>query len=153
MLSLDHKIPPPIVAFASAVLAWAISQLTPALDLDGHFKNAFAAFFVLLGVALVLWALVAFRAARTTVNPLAPSRSNVVVRIGPYRFTRNPMYLGMALLLVAWCIFLGNALALVSVILFNMYITKFQIAPEERALLAKFGVPYAAYLADVRRWL
>lgn len=63
------------------------------------------------------------------------------------------MYLGMALLLLAWSVFLGNPLAGLSVLLFVGYITRFQIAPEERVLLAKFGDPYAAYLSDVRRWL
>ncbi|SMB27567.1 conserved protein of unknown function [Sterolibacterium denitrificans] len=91
--------------------------------------------------------------ARTTVNPLAPGRSNSVVRTGPYRFTRNPMYLGMALLLLAWCIHLRNPLAPLSILAFFVYIIRFQIIPEERALLAKFGDAYAAYLSDVRRWL
>ena len=153
MSALDHRIPPPIVGLACAAFAWLVSRLAPSFNLEWPLQGAAAALLALLGVGLDLWALAAFRSARTTVSPLAPSRSSTIVRAGPYRFSRNPMYLGMALLLFAWSVFLGNPLAGLSVLLFVGYITRFQIAPEERVLLAKFGDPYAAYLSDVRRWL
>ncbi|MPN42673.1 hypothetical protein SDC9_190230 [bioreactor metagenome] len=63
------------------------------------------------------------------------------------------MYLGMLVLLLAWCVWLGNVAALLGPVLFVAYITRFQIIPEERILLAKFGEPYAQYLRRVRRWL
>lgn len=153
MSVLDHKIPPPIIGLSCAALAWAVSWLTPRFDFDWPLQAAAAGVLALLGAGLDLWALFAFRSARTTVNPLAPGRSSAVVLAGPYRFSRNPMYLGMALLLLAWCVFLGNPLTAVSVVLFCAYITRFQILPEERALLAKFGAPYASYLSEVRRWI
>lgn len=130
-----------------------MSWLAPSFNFSWLLQCASAAFVALLGAGVDLWALAAFRSARTTVNPLAPGRSTAVVRSGPFRFSRNPMYVGMALLLLAWCVFLGNPLTVVVVVAFIGYITRFQIVPEERALLAKFGETYAAYLADVRRWL
>ncbi|WP_154716917.1 methyltransferase family protein [Sterolibacterium denitrificans] len=150
---LDHKIPPPVVGLACAALAWFLASHTPQLTLEWHFRYVLVVLVAALGVGIDLWGLIAFRMARTTVNPLAPGRSNSVVRTGPYRFTRNPMYLGMALLLLAWCIHLRNPLAPLSILAFFVYIIRFQIIPEERALLAKFGDAYAAYLSDVRRWL
>ena len=150
---LEHKIPPPVVGLSCAALAWAVARYTPGFGFEWTLQPVVVALLVVLGAGVDLWALLAFRSARTTVNPLAPGRSSVVVTSGIYRLSRNPMYLGMALLLMAWCVFLGNPLALLSVVLFWGYITRFQILPEERALLAKFGAPYARYLSEVRRWI
>lgn len=72
---------------------------------------------------------------------------------GPYRFTRNPMYLGMVLILLAWCLWLGNAAALLALAAFVGYITRFQIVPEERALAGRFGAAYEDYRRRVRRWV
>jgi protein-S-isoprenylcysteine O-methyltransferase Ste14 len=94
-----------------------------------------------------------FRVARTTVNPLQPGQATSMVTSGIYRFTRNPMYLGMMLLLVAWSAWLGNALALLLAALFVLYIGRFQIAPEERMLSRLFGPDFDAYRGQVRRWL
>lgn len=153
-MNLEHKIPPPVVGLTCAALAWALAAWAPALAwpaLPG--RTALAGVLALAGVALDVWGLWTFRRQRTTVNPLAPQRASAVVRTGPYRFTRNPMYLGMALLLLAWCAWLAHPLALVAVGLFIGFITRFQIQPEERALREKFGAPYGAYLTQVRRWI
>jgi protein-S-isoprenylcysteine O-methyltransferase Ste14 len=93
-----------------------------------------------------------FRRAKTTVNPTTPAAASALVRTGVFRFTRNPMYLGLLLCLVAWAIFLSSVLALLSAPLFVVYMNRFQIAPEERALAALFGDSFAAYKRDVRRW-
>ena len=114
---------------------------------------AIAALFVLAALVLEVSGLLAFRRAKTTVNPLSPEKSTTIVRSGPYRFTRNPMYLGIALLLSAFCLYLANPVSLAAVVVFVAYITRFQILPEERLLLAKFGEAYAQYARSVRRWL
>ena len=152
-MNLEHKIPPPLVALACAGLAWALAAGWPAWPLPQALRLPLAAAGALLGLALDAWSLWNFRRQRTTVNPLAPERARSVVQSGPYRFTRNPMYLGMALLQLGWCFWLGQPLALLAPALFVAYITRFQIQPEERALRAKFGAPYEAYLRRVRRWL
>ena len=108
---------------------------------------------VALGGAADLAGLLAFRRHRTTVNPLAPQNSSTVVQDGIYRYSRNPMYLGMALLLTAWAVWLAQPACLLVLPLFVAYITRFQILPEERILLARFGAPYQDYLRRVRRWL
>jgi protein-S-isoprenylcysteine O-methyltransferase Ste14 len=94
-----------------------------------------------------------FLRARTTINPLKPGNASALVAGGIYRFTRNPMNLGLATLLLAWTIYLGNIAALAGVLLFILYMNRFQIAPEERALQARFGAEFDAYCARVRRWI
>ena len=155
MLNLEHKIPPPVVGLACAGLAWVLAGAAPALALQwpARLALAVAVLMALAGLALELWGLWAFRRHRTTPNPLAPERARTVVQSGPYRFTRNPMYVGVALQLLAWCVYLGNPLALLALAVFVAYITRFQILPEERALAQNFGAPYAQYLRRVRRWL
>ena len=98
-------------------------------------------------------ALLAFRRARTTVNPLRPERASTLVTTGVYRITRNPMYVGLMLALLAWSVFLASPLSLVGPVVFIAYINRFQIRPEEAVLTAKFGPVYEQYKSTVRRWL
>ena len=153
MHPLDHKIPPPVIAIVCGLMAWLISHFTPGFQYDLPARLPVVAVLVLIGLALDLSGLLAFRKAKTTFNPLAPQRSKVIVQSGFYRFTRNPMYLGMVFQLLAFCVFLANPFAVVGVVAFAAYITRFQIIPEERHLLAKFGDSYAQYTRNVRRWL
>ena len=153
MLSLDHKIPPPLVAVACAALGYGAAHIAPEWSCLAQIRIPIAALLLLAGLALDVCGLVAFRRAKTTVNPLSPEKSASIVDAGPYAFTRNPMYLGMAIILLAFCVYLANPLSVVAVSIFVAYITRYQILPEERLLLKKFGEPYAQYKRSVRRWL
>jgi protein-S-isoprenylcysteine O-methyltransferase Ste14 len=108
---------------------------------------------VVLGGAVALAGVVAFRSKRTTVNPLTPGASSSIVSGGVYRVSRNPMYLGFFLVLAGWALYLSNAGAVLLLPAFLAYLTQYQIKPEERALLAKFGPEFAQYMARVRRWV
>lgn len=92
---------------------------------------------------------------RTTVRPDKDSmrKSTALVTAGIYQYTRNPVYLGMAIMLFAWMIFLENWASASGIIIFIVFITQFQIRPEEKALEALFGNEYAQYKKRVRRWL
>ena len=86
-------------------------------------------------------------------SPMAPSRASSIVATGLFAWSRNPMYLGMAVALLGLSAWFGTVLGYALVPLFCVYITEFQIKPEERALMASFGAEYEAYMAKVRRWV
>lgn len=153
MSSLDHKIPPPVIALLCAGFSWVVARYTPEFAYPFPGRLPVVAALVLAGFTLDLSGLVAFRRAKTTLNPLSPHKSTSIVTKFPYTFTRNPMYLGMALVLLGYCTYLANPCSVVGVVAFCAYITCFQIIPEERLLLGKFGDPYTRYKSKVRRWV
>jgi len=153
MPSLDHKIPPPVVGILVATATWGVSAIGPQFSIAPELRYAAVAVLAVAGVALDLLGLVAFRASRTTINPLKPERTSALVTRGVYRVTRNPMYVGMGLLLLAWAVYLSALLPFAGPAIFVVYITRFQIQPEERVLKGIFGVEYSTYTARVRRWL
>ena len=154
MSALELKIPPPLVAAAVAGGMYAAASLLPSvLPLPAGVRMGTALALAAAGACFDLGGLVAFRKAKTTVNPLTPTRSSAVVSTGVYRLTRNPMYLGLVLILLGLAVYLASPWALLGPLVFAAYITRFQIIPEERALAARFGAAYTAYCARVRRWL
>ena len=153
MTSLDHKIPPPVIMLLCAALAWVLARSAPGSVFVLPARTLIVALLVLAGISLAVAGIAAFRRANTTVDPRSPDQSTSIVRGGPFGFTRNPMYLGMVLMLLGVCAYLANPLALVAVVIFVAYITRFQIIPEERVLLEKFGEPFAQYMRSVRRWI
>jgi protein-S-isoprenylcysteine O-methyltransferase Ste14 len=152
MRALELRVPPPVVALAIAGAMWGVALISPLLEVPSVIRVALATTIALIGVGFDLAGLLSFWRARTTINPLRPQATSSVVCSGVYRVTRNPMYLGMLLLLVAWAIFLSSAWALAGPVAFVAYMNRFQIAPEERVLSARFGTDYSDYQARVRRW-
>ena len=153
MPSLEHKIPPPVIGALVAAAMWSVSALGPQFPIATGPKYAAVAILAVAGVAFDLLGLLAFRAFRTTVNPLKPERASAMVTSGVYRVSRNPMYVGMVLLLLAWAVNLSALLPFAGPPIFVLYITRFQIRSEERVLKGIFGEEYSAYAARVRRWL
>ena len=150
---LELRIPPVAVLIICGVAMWLLAKASASLTVVFPGRHIGAALLAALGLAVTLAGVVAFRRARTTVNPTTPEATSSIVRTGIYGWTRNPMYLGFLLLLCAWAMLLANALALVLLPAFVLYMTRYQIVPEERALLDRFGADYADYVASVRRWL
>lgn len=151
---MDNRIPPPLVATLFGLLAWFASQYLPGtLNLAVEWRIGLALVVLLAGVAICLAGVFSFRRADTTVNPLKPETASALVSSGVYRYTRNPMYLGFATILLAWSIFLAWPPALLGVLGFVIYMNLFQIAPEERALASLFGKEFTHYCSRVRRWL
>ena len=141
-----------MVAIAAALM-WGIAAVLPSLRVDVPRAGLIAAIFAALGILIAGAGLVAFHRARTTANPMRPEAATSLVTTGIYRWTRNPMYLGWLPVLAGWAVYLQHAGALLMVPLFMLYLTRFQIIPEERALAAKFGGQFDAYRQRVRRWL
>lgn len=136
-------------------IAWGIAYAWPTglMVLPSSLQLTLVASLAMLGLLFNLWPKLAFGRAGTTVNPLRPAASRALVTTGLHRLSRNPMYLGHALLLSAWACWLQHPAALVGVPLYMTYVTRYQIVPEERALADLFGEGYAAYRMRVRRWL
>ena len=151
--SLELKVPPVALVLISAALmclgAWSVPQLGS--PFPGY--RLIAGGLALLGALISIMGVVAFKRARTTVNPMKPEISSSLVVAGIYRVTRNPMYLGFLLILLGWTAYLSNALSVLVIPAFVLYMTVFQIRPEERALDSLFGPEFAAYKAQVRRWI
>lgn len=153
MNMLELKIPPLVLVILFALAMYAISLLAPAVTLHIPVRDIVAVTVALFGALIVLSGVVAFRSHHTTVNPLVPSDSSTIVHDGIYRLSRNPMYLGFLLILIAWGVWLSNIISVLLLPCFVIYMNTYQIRPEERALQAKFGKEFEQYMATVRRWL
>jgi protein-S-isoprenylcysteine O-methyltransferase Ste14 len=150
---LENRIPPPIVAAAFALAMRPMAALLPGLSARFSGQALVAGALVAAGLGVIALSIVRFSRARTTINPLNPEAASTLVTGGVLRFSRNPMYLGLALVLAGLAVWVGNASCVVPVAAFVAYITRFQIAPEERALRARFGAEFDAYAQRVRRWI
>jgi len=153
MHALELKIPPPVVAALIGAAMWLVSRSGPSIDLSPLIRTVGAGAIAASGGLLALTGKIAFGRARTTINPLRPENASSLVTSGVYRFTRNPMYLGLFLALLGWSVHLSSLFVFVGPVLLVLYLGRFQIAPEERVLAAKFGEAYLEYTSRVRRWL
>lgn len=150
---LDARVPPLIVAAAAALVMWLIARWVPnwALPFAMHVQVAMG--LAGIGIATVVIGVLQFHRVRTTLTPLNPGAASALVVSGIYRYTRNPMYLGIAIVLLSWAIYLSQPLSVLGVVAFVAYIHRFQILPEERALRALFPGAFEAYARVVRRWI
>lgn len=151
-MKLELRVPPPLVGLITAGSMWLAATVFSGLSLSIPGAPVWAVMLVLLGIGCDLSALFSFYRNRTSASPFNPDGTRMIVTSGIYRFSRNPMYLGMLLMLAGWAVFLGNPIALLGLPLFILYMNRFQIGPEERILQEKFGAPYRQYLQQVRRW-
>jgi protein-S-isoprenylcysteine O-methyltransferase Ste14 len=129
-----------------------LAEIGSVSSFDFELRLALASLLVLLGLGIMLTGVVQFSKAKTTIDPLNPEKAEQLVVDGVFSLSRNPMYLGMAIIAVAWTIYLANPWSILGVIAFVLFINRFQITPEERAMDSLFGVQYAQYKASVRRW-
>jgi len=153
MKMLETRVPPPVVAVIFAALMWGLARYAPVFHVQLPLKLFIVSLLVAMGVLCSLSGALSFRRARTTIDPTKPHEASTLVCTGIYRLTRNPMYLGLVLVLTAWALYLNSLEALLGVLGFMLYIHGFQILPEERALFRVFGDEYRQYQSRVRRWL
>ena len=153
MNALDNRIPPPFMTLIVGAAMWALTFVAPPYAFGGAFRVILVAAFLVAGGLFAFPAFMAFRRAKTTIDPVHIDRPTAVVSSGVYGFTRNPMYVGLTCLLLSWAMFLSVPWCLIGPLFFVAYITRFQILPEERAMQAKFGAEYSAYRSRVRRWI
>tara|TARA_R110002073_G_scaffold72537_1_gene177502 strand:+ start:493614 stop:494066 length:453 start_codon:yes stop_codon:yes gene_type:complete len=147
------KIPPALQVAFFALFMWAVNKVTSFTHLNFEFQKELSRLIFALGILIIVIAVYSFKKAKTTVDPTAPEKASNLVIVGIYKISRNPMYLGMLFMLIAFALKLGNYFNIPVVILYVWYITEFQIKPEEKALTKLFGTPYLNYCSKVRRWI
>ncbi len=150
---LEVKVPPLVITVVATGAIWAIARLTPSLAISPSNRVTVVLAIAAVGLATAVAVVLSFRKAQTTVDPTRPEKATSLVQSGVYRFTRNPMYLGLLFILVAWAVLLSSAWALLATAGFVLYMGRFQIASEDRALEKLFDKGYAACKSSVRRWL
>jgi protein-S-isoprenylcysteine O-methyltransferase Ste14 len=153
MHALENRVPPIIVMAVAALVAYLASLQLPLISIDKEISTPLGLMFSLMGVCLIASGTIEFKRHKTTVDPTKPNKATSLVASGIYKLSRNPMYLGIAAFLIAFAFFMQSLLILLSLPLFILYMTRFQIAPEERAMHSLFGEQYQQYKAKVRRWL
>ncbi|WP_296175527.1 methyltransferase family protein [Psychrobacter sp. UBA2769] len=155
MNALALKVPPVAQVIITAAAMYGVSKMVPALtfSLNGSTALALTVGLGVIGMSLGVMGVTQFRKAQTTPNPQALEKVSSLVTSGIYRYSRNPMYLGLVLILLGWAFYLSHFLAFVLLPVFILYMTRFQIQPEEQMMARKFGKTYQAYLNKVRRWI
>ena len=153
MTKLELKIPPVMQVFIFGGLIYLTSIFLPCFNHSNHFLFYLAVILLLAGIGIAIAGVLEFRRQSTTVDPRYPDKTSSLVDSGVYRFTRNPMYLGMLLCLFSLTLYFGSLLSLVWGISFIFYMNQFQIKPEEKMLQEIFGQDFIQYQKRVRRWL
>ena len=153
MNALALKVPPVAQVIITAAAMYGVSKMVPALTFSLNGSTALAVGLGVIGMSLGVMGVTQFRKAQTTPNPQALEKVSSLVTSGIYGYSRNPMYLGLVLILLGWAFYLSHFLAFVLLPVFILYMTRFQIQPEEQMMARKFGKTYQAYLNKVRRWI
>ena len=153
MRYFELRFPPTLVWITVGAAMWVIASLPPLWPPSSSVRLSASVILLVIGIAISQSAIIEFRRAQTTVNPLKPETSTSLVSTGIFARTRNPMYLGMLIGLLAWTVYLASALAWLGPVAFALFITRFQIIPEERVMHSIFGSAFSEYSKRVRRWL
>ncbi len=149
----SSRIPPPVWMLLFAAMMWALDRYSPITTLIAAPWNRLGWWLIAIAPLAPATAIIQFRRARTSANPLVLAKTTALVTDGIYRWTRNPMYLGLSLVLLGWAIGLGTLSPFVLPPVFVLLMTQVQILPEEYALRERFGEDYERYCREVGRWL
>ena len=148
---MKKRIPPPLIAMLCVLIIFLSKSIFPSFVFS--YKLQLGIFVSTIGFLLLIVSIKSFIDNKTTINPLNLKKSTYLVTSGVFRFSRNPMYLGMLLFLLGAAIILNIIGGLIISILFIFYMNFFQIIPEEKALENLFGKNYRNYRKTVRRWI
>ncbi|MEE9327760.1 MAG: isoprenylcysteine carboxylmethyltransferase family protein [Cocleimonas sp.] len=150
---LKLKIPPPVYALVIGFFMWLLNQHYPIAHFITSPWNKIGIVMIVLAVSLDLSSLYLFFKKHTTPSPFSPKKSTTLVTSGLYKYTRNPMYVGLLIILTGYGVWLGSVAPFLLLPVFYWLITIMQIKPEESILEEKFGQDYLEYKNKVRRWL
>ena len=148
---MNNKIPPPIVTLISGLAIYFSRNLFP--NNYGIILDVFSALLLICGIIIIRSAFLSFKNHQTTINPLNLTKTSSIVNTGVFKYTRNPMYLGMVFILLSVALKFNIYGGLIVILIFFSFITKFQIIPEEKAMEKLFGQEFKNYKKTTRRWL
>ena len=148
---MSTKIPPPIVTLIFGLIIFFSKSLFPIFKFNN--SNYVSLIFLIFGFIILITAVKSFKKHQTTINPLNPDQASTLVNSGIFSFTRNPMYLGMLFILLSISFNFNILGGIIICFLFKIYITIFQIMPEEEAMEKIFGKDFVEYKNKVRRWI
>jgi protein-S-isoprenylcysteine O-methyltransferase Ste14 len=153
MFKLGLKVPPVAQGIIALILIWLLSRYWPVYRMNTIFQGAVALSIISIGLCVGALAVGVFLKLRTTVDPRYPNKTIRLVTTGIYKYSRNPMYLAILMVLIGVSVYLGALSSILILLIFVIYINQFQIVPEERSLEQKFGDSYRQYAKGVRRWV
>ncbi len=148
---MSNKIPPPIVTFICGMAIFFSKSFFN--QFYNYNNNLISLFLLIFGLGVFILAVRAFSRQKTTVNPLEPRQASSLVVSGIFKFSRNPMYLGMFIVLLSISFKFNLVGGIVISLFFYLFITKFQIVPEEEAMNELFGDEFIEYSNKTRRWI
>ena len=144
---------PPVLLLVHGLILYLLTRLWPSLTLHVESLVWLAILTGLTGLILMLWVALLFWRHHTTIDPRKPDKSRHLVTHGPFRFSRNPIYLADAMLLTALGLYLGSLLTPALVFSFVTLISRYQIRREEQQLARRFGQEYRRFCQKTPRWL
>ncbi len=150
-MTLKNKVPPPLVTLFFGGLIYYSTALLPSMTFRR--QGLLALLILIVALSVIVAAVATFRQLQTTVNPLQPKSASALATSGIFGYSRNPMYFGMLLILIALSVYTGAVASVLLLPVFILYISIMQIAPEEQAMGELFGSEYIDYCDQVRRWL
>ena len=148
---MNNKIPPPIVTLVFGLVIYFSKNIFP-----NHHRLILDVFSILLlicGIIIIRTAFLSFKNHQTTINPLNLTKTSSLVNTGIFKYTRNPMYLGMVFILFSVALKFNIYGGLIVILIFFSFITKFQIIPEEAVLERLFGKEFIQYKEKTKRWI
>ena len=151
MIDIKTKIPPPLVALTFGFLIKYTKNIFPVIEIKNEI--VLGSFIIISGLIIILAAIISFKKYKTTITPLKPSKATKLIVNGVYKFSRNPMYLGLLLVLFGVSTMLNPIGGLFFIPLFILYLNYFQIIPEENAMIQLFKGEFLKYKRNVRRWI
>lgn len=146
------KLPPALIFVIFGGFMYVLDLLLPVGEFDFFGRLLLLKILVVLALLIGGISMFQFFKAKTTIDPLAPAKSSRLVTNGVYKISRNPMYLALLLLLLAFGLWLGNVFNTLLAAGFVSFMNAFQIIPEEKVLVELFGKEYQQYCIQVRRW-
>ena len=148
---MNNKIPPPILTLISGLAIYFSRDLFP--NHHGIILDVFSALLLIFGIIIIRSAFLLFKNHKTTINPLNLTKTSLIVNTGVFKYTRNPMYLGMVFILLSVALKFNIYGGLIVIFIFFSFITKFQIIPEETILERLFGKEFIEYKKKTKRWI